>query len=262
MKLIGKGRTADVYLHDNKAIKVYHQDITEDWISYEYKVNQLASQFGGPKVYGYEKLEDKKGISFEYIDGVNLAEYLKKHPSRVRSIGKIMGGLHKEVHDATSEDFISQNDYFESQIRRNKYLDDLIKGRLLDHLKSLEGEKKLCHGDFHVENIMVSDRWRIIDWTNAYLGDPVSDFARTYMIMSSPTGTRRFSFYLSPLIRSLLKMLKRHYKRSYFKRSGRSKHLIRQWLVIQYAVRLNEDISEERAWLMSQMLFLMKKLGI
>lgn len=251
MKLIGKGRTADVYYSDGKAIKVYKEGISDSFIAYEYHVNDLAKGFG-PKVLNYES--SKRQISFEYLEGHVLAEHLKKHPSRVRSIAKIFGKLHKKLHEM-DVDLKNQEDYFSEQILRSKVLNDDIKERLIIHLKSLDNISKFCHGDYHLENVILSDQCRIIDWTNAYAGHPYSDIARTYMILSSPTAKKQVPIHLKAIVYHLMKIFKRHYLKAYevtFKG-------IRPWLPIVYACRLNEGIDEEKSWLISQVLYEMKK---
>jgi len=259
MKLIGKGRTADVYYHEGKAIKVFSNDISDEWVAYEYKVNEIASKSLGPKVYSMDKLDDKKAISFEYIDGELLSEHFKNHMSRCRSLGKVFGTLHYRMHQNKADELIDQKTYFSNQLKKIKILDEDIKERLLNHLDTLEDGHALCHGDYHIENIIISDTWRIIDWTNAYSGNPLSDVARTYMILKSPYVKTFVPWYLRGGLNTVVSMFTMHYFRSYRKESDITFKKMRVWLPIIYACRLNENIKEEKSWLLSQLLYEMNK---
>lgn len=258
MKLIGKGRTADVYLHNGKAIKVYREGISDEWISYELKINEIAHNFGGPKTYGYEKVNGLKGISFEYLDGQVLSDYLGSNPFRVRSIGKTFGKLHKRIHEGKTAALKNQKDYFGDQINKSKLLDSNIKNALMEHLNQLDDPEVLCHGDYHIENVMVADTWRVIDWTNAYSGNPLSDVARSMMILESPVIFKHRKWYERSIIRMMMKVIKRHYLRAY----GISSRKLRKWRPIVLAARLNEGISVEKTWLLSQLFKELKQQGI
>jgi aminoglycoside phosphotransferase (APT) family kinase protein len=46
------------------------------------------------------------------------------------------------------------------------------------------GPVAVCHGDFHPLNVVADgDRTTVLDWTNAGLGDPMGDLARSIMLM-------------------------------------------------------------------------------
>lgn len=48
----------------------------------------------------------------------------------------------------------------------------------------IEDKNVLCHLDYHFLNLMFAkDEYYIIDWINAKLGNPIYDFARTYVIL-------------------------------------------------------------------------------
>ena len=50
----------------------------------------------------------------------------------------------------------------------------------LNMLRQLPDDDKLCHGDFHPDNIIVApDGLVVVDWANAVCGHPLADVART-----------------------------------------------------------------------------------
>ena len=249
MKLIGKGRTANVYLHNGKAIKVFHGDISDEWIAHELKINEIAGQFGAPKTYGYENLDDRKGIAFEYLDGKVLSEYIQENPAEMRSIGRALGKLHKRVHEGESTELLSQKERYQGSISHNKLLSREMKHALLRHLESLPTKQNLCHGDFHIQNVIVTDTWRVIDWTNAYVGDPLSDVARSMMIMESPVMWQHAKWYLRPIIKMVMGSIRKQYIKAY----GCKKRELKQWRPIVLASRLHEGIAVEKDWLLAQL---------
>lgn len=81
------------------------------------------------------------------------------------------------------------NDICEMQIGQEK------KNLALEWLKDIPNKKNLLHLNFHFLNVMYADmRYYIIDWINARIGNPIYDYARSYVIMNE------FSYHLSKKI--------------------------------------------------------------
>lgn len=54
----------------------------------------------------------------------------------------------------------------------------------MKELKSLPEGDSVCHGDFHPDNVLLSDDdVTIIDWMDASRGNPLADIARTSIIL-------------------------------------------------------------------------------
>lgn len=63
-------------------------------------------------------------------------------------------------------------------------LDAKFKNTALKFLEEIEDKNNLCHLDYHPLNIMYSNnKYIVIDWCNAKLGNPIYDYARTYIIL-------------------------------------------------------------------------------
>ena len=91
-------------------------------------------------------------------------------------------------------------------------------------------DEKLCHGDFHFFNLIMSDhKVTIIDWVDASAGDIRADVYRTYLLYS------QFLVELADM-----------YMRLYCEKSGLSKDEIFQWAPIIAAARLSECVSSEK----------------
>ena len=67
-RLIGKGRTAEVYEWDEGwVLKLFYPHIPRGWVSYEAKVGSLVFDAGAPapRVGGCVELGDRAGIIYE-----------------------------------------------------------------------------------------------------------------------------------------------------------------------------------------------------
>jgi len=118
------------------------------------------------------------------------------------------------------------------QINSAKQLDKRQKSALLKKLDSMTYEKRLCHGDFHLFNLIMSDNNKvtIIDWVDSSAGDICADVCRTYLLYT------QFSTQIAEI-----------YLRLYCKKSGLSKEDILQWAPIIAAARLSENVSSEKS---------------
>jgi len=264
--LIGQGRTAEIYAYESdKVIKLYHSHIDESWIDHEHKINQIANQYNcpSPKVYEKIKIEERVGIIFERIDGSTVTDLLKKPWNKAEHIAMRTAAVHANIHkvsfgssghpfDENSIDLPRQNDYFKSKINDTDALSPEEKSEIIDYLSRLPEKLILCHGDLHTDNYIVMNRKHyVIDWTNAYIGNPASDIARSLLMMESPYGKE----FLPPLIRPFISFIVHAYNKS-FLRTYLSINNIKQgeinaWRLPVAAARLHENVPEEREWLLS-----------
>jgi len=109
---------------------------------------------------------------------------------------------------------------------------------------------RLCHGDFHPGNLMVSGQdIIIIDWIDASSGNPLADLARTTIIFQGAVETRQIP---NPWQRIMIRILHSRYLRDYFTLQPGGEGEYTRWLSIIAAARLSEGISELETWLLEQ----------
>ena len=71
----------------------------------------------------------------------------------------------------------------ERQIKSVHKLDEKQKENILNKLHSIKFDSRLCHGDFHPFNLILSEKnVSIIDWVDACSGDIRADVFRTYLL--------------------------------------------------------------------------------
>lgn len=178
--LIGQGKMAKVYLWNGFAYKCFNSDYPNDWIDYEIRIQNTISKTGLPTVNYYDS-EIPHSIKMDFIDGTTLGERIRKE--------KYKGGLEdllllfSQIHKIKDIDFPSLNPFLTREINKLN-IDDSMKQLAAGYICDIKDEKTLCHLDYHFLNLMYShDRYYIIDWINSKIGNPIYDYARTYVIL-------------------------------------------------------------------------------
>lgn len=180
-KEIGKGAQAVVYYYSGFAYKLYKNDYLKEWIRNEILIQDEINKTNLPVIKYYET-EDPNVIKMDFINGMTLGDRMlkEKYKNGVEDIIK----LQKEIHIITnlnlpSMKYCAINDIKLLQTDKNK------KEMALKFLEEIPDKKSLLHLDFHFMNIMCSnEKYYIIDWINAKIGNPIYDFARSYVIMN------------------------------------------------------------------------------
>lgn len=231
---IATGNTADVFLYNNKVIKLFKEYLPPTEATYEAKKQKFAYSCGlnVPRVFEVTKINGRQAIVMEYINGETLGQQIQNKMGSVEHYIDIFVNVQKEIHTVK----IHQDDEVESmaeklnrQINSAPTLGEEQKIKLLSRLSSLQYEPKLCHGDLHPYNLLVSNELiSIIDWVDASAGDPRADVCRSYLLFSS------YSHELAEL-----------YLRSYCDKTNLSEKAILEWLPIIAGARLNEKISPQ-----------------
>jgi len=129
-------------------------------------------------------------------------------------------------------------------------LPDTLKQVALEALAQLPEDTVLCHGDFHPDNIVLSARGPIIlDWTDATLGHPLADVARTALLMQHAAVPPHIPGRW--LIETGRALWYRLYLRRYCQLRSISPAQVNSWLLPVAAARLSEGIPEEEERLLA-----------
>jgi uncharacterized protein (TIGR02172 family) len=235
MEYIGNGAQADVYKDGSKAIKLFKYNINKAEVEYEVNLQKTAFDFGlpVPKIYDIIEIDNKFGIVMEYIEGIPVGNIILEDMTKleeylVKSI-EIQNNIHK-IETKTIHPMKDKLKYF---ISKADLLSEEDKNNILLKLENKVFENKLCHGDFHVLNLMqTSNEIKIIDWICASSGNPEADIYRTYLLYKMSMGE-----------------FAEHYLNTYCEIINLEKTKILSWSTIVAAARLGEyvkDKNEER----------------
>jgi aminoglycoside phosphotransferase (APT) family kinase protein len=167
--------------------------------------------------------------------------------------GGVLGRLHAVLNTAQAPDGIEPlKDRIARHLTEVAAVRPDLAERGLHALSLLPDDDRLCHGDFHPGNVIISPAGPIvIDWPNATRGDPAADVARTLLLLrlgelpeDSPAVLRRIE-------RIGRWLLKRGYTAAYERSSRIGRKRIDAWMLPTAIARLSEGITEEQPRLLA-----------
>ena len=263
LQLIAEGREAEIFAwEDGTVLRLLHNPNAQQKVEWEAHAMRAALAAGVrvPAVRGTTTVNGRPGLIMERIDGPDLLTLLGRRPWTVLSVAKTSGQVQARLHGVSAPDSLPA---LKAKLRDRIEASDLVPRHLaefaLSALSSLPDGDRLCHGDFHPGNIMMSDGEAVlIDWTDATRGDPNADFARSSLLLrlgDTPPGVTLLLRALAPTGRSILIS---SYERAYRRARPPDAKLVTQWEVPVAANRLAADIASVRPKLLR---FLEKRLA-
>ena len=261
LTLVGQGREAEVFLRpDGTILKLMRTANSEHSVRREAAVLATVRRALPivPAVLGTTVVDGRPGLIMERVPGTDLLSRLARRPWSLRQAATTLGTVHARLHALTAPmdlpDLRSQLRWRLEHICRPECgtLPDQLGSFALSILDRLPDGDAICHGDFHLANIMGTPAHpMVIDWPNASRGDPTADVARTLLLhrlASFPPGS---SPVLRPLAPSLAKVIYHRYLTTYRIYHELDDLKLRQWTIVHAAVRIGEPIESERATLIS-----------
>lgn len=230
---IAKGNTADIYLWDKKIIKVLKDYLPETEAIKEADKQRLAWKAGlpVPEVLDVIIIENRQAVVMEYITGDTLGNIMLKDLSHAAEYMRIAVETQIKIHAVKGDGYPLMKDKLASRISSAPLLDTALKKFLLEKLFAMKYEEGLCHGDFHVHNIIMHDKEPyIIDWVDASCGNISADVCRSYLLYS------QFSTELAKLYINL-----------YCEAAETNQNKILAWMPVIAGARLAENLSSENA---------------
>jgi aminoglycoside phosphotransferase (APT) family kinase protein len=226
---IAKGNTAEIYLCDNKVVKLFKEYFPNTESLYEAQKQKYAYSCGlhVPKVFEVTEIQGRQAIIMEYVEGESVGELLLNNLSKAEHYISICVSIQQKIHaiSVSSDEIEPMEERLYRQINSIHDLDEKQKGNILKKLDSITFEPRLCHGDFHPFNLIMSNGdVKIIDWVDASSGDIRADVFRTYLLYSQNSVE-----------------LAEMYLHIYCKKTGLLRDEIFQWAPIISAARLAES---------------------
>lgn len=177
--LVGEGKMAKVYHWNGFAYKCFDRNYPDDWIAYEVKIQKVVNELNLSTVRYYTS-EIPHSIKMDYINGITIADRVvkEKYKKGIEDLFSIQLKIHEnekvELPRLKPHLINHLNQYSKTQAQKEL---------AIQYISEIEDKDVLCHLDYHFLNLMfANDEYVIIDWISAKLGNPIYDFARTYII--------------------------------------------------------------------------------
>jgi len=253
-KPIAFGRTAEVYAwKDGWVLKLFHDWFPEESVRYEADLARAVQVAGLPVPAAGEivKIGDRLGLPYQRVEGSTMLEETNARPWTLPRSSRLLAELQAMMHDnSTVTGLPSQRQRLENKIRRAEVLSPALQAAALEALAAMPEGDRLCHGDFHPDNVLMTDHGPVvIDWIDATLGRPLADVARSSMILKGVSAPGSSASWAQKV---MVEWYHRIYLRHYFKLRPGGKGEYRAWRPIVAAARLSEGIAEIQDWLLSQ----------
>lgn len=229
---IAIGNTAKIYLHKNKVYKVFNDYFSESEALKESKKQKYAHSFGlpVPRIIDVKKINGRQAIIMEYIEGQSIGDLLSENMEKAEYYLNISVEIQQKIHKFEAHSIEHMTEKLRRQIESVEILDNSHKSTLIQKLNRMSFKSMLCHGDYHLFNLMMTNNSvTIIDWVDSSAGDIRADVYRTYLL---------YSHYSNKIAEMYLDL--------YCEKSNLAKEEVLQWAPIIAAARLAEKVPSEK----------------
>jgi uncharacterized protein (TIGR02172 family) len=253
---IAIGFTAEIFAwREGFVLKLFKQGRSRNSVEYEARLSRIvhASGLPVPAVGDIVEVDGRYGLELEWIDGRSMLEVLTQKPWLVTGYARQLAELQADMHTRSVPELPTQQEILIRKITQADRLSEDVRQAALKALEKFPEEDKLCHGDFHPGNILMTRRGPvIIDWIDATRGSPVMDVARSSLLFGG--GKPPASIPRARLLNIIQHPLYRIYLRRYLQLNRVDRHQLDQYIPIAAAARIDENIyfDEDRLLLIAQ----------
>ena len=246
------GRTAEIYAWEpGSVVKLYHDWFSDEAIEYEARIARAVHAAGVPTPAAGEiiQVNGRRGLVYERVEGESLLAIIRRQPWRTPAIARLLAELQFKMHQTALPALPSQRRRLQDKLKAAQALPPELKQVALQALEGLPDSDRVCHGDFHPDNVLLTAGGPlVIDWIDATSGEPMADLARTVLLTrygALPPGA------LGALLQILRRVFYRAYMVEYSRHAPGCAAEVRRWLPVIAAARLSENIPSEENTLLS-----------
>ena len=252
---IARGETAEIFAWDeDKILKLYHEGTSPGRAEQEALRASIAYDAGlnTPAVIDTFTVEDRQGVIFEKVHGVTMLEAILANPQKLVPYAHLLAELQSDMHTRSACKLPPQRQWLQHKIQNVSGLPAETKAALVTSLDRLQDDNAICHGDFHVENVLITaEEPVIIDWVDSTQGSPLLDVARTTSILRvgelPPTTNARHHQKLAEMRHLFYETYIEHYTQV----QSISRKAVARWEAPVVAARLSDGIgNDEKAELL------------
>lgn len=250
---IASGRTADVYpWGEGTVIKLFHRRIPFSDVLVEQRYASAAYSAGirTPAVHGIVRHRRRNGLVFDRVDGPTLMQEIWAKPEAMDEWARLLADLHVDLHRHRGAPGLpQQRERLTDKIAGCRLLSRHERDAVLDAIARLPDGDSFCHGDFHPANVMLTENGPvIIDWIDAFSGNPIADIARTSILILGHIEVE----LVDPTARTAVERFHEVYLQQCMAATPELRAEYEQWLPVVAAARLTERTAEQRDWLLAR----------
>lgn len=155
---IATGNTAELYLQHGKIVKLYHPQFPEGAAEYEANKQKIACSCGlcVPQILEVTHYNGRQAIVMEYVKGPTLGALIRQNPSLANRYLSLCTDMQLELHIKIAVGLEAMKGKLQRQLQAATVLDSDLQQKLLTRLAQMPMELRLCHGDFHMFNLIQS----------------------------------------------------------------------------------------------------------
>jgi hypothetical protein len=246
--MIAQGRQAEVYAWhgDDAVVKLYR----DGFGGHEAEAAALACLDGtriAPHLLDTVTIDGRTGLVLQRLDGIDMLTLLQRHPWRLLGLARMLAHAARRIHRVQAPaDLPELIEVLDERIAAAD-LESRLREFALRILGTLPPGDRLCHGDFHPGNAVVTaDGTSIIDWPAATRGTPAADFARTQLLLRQADPLPGTPLLFRMLLSAGRSMFADMFARTYRNAGPQPLSNVDAWTVVHAAARLAEGIPAER----------------
>jgi aminoglycoside phosphotransferase (APT) family kinase protein len=244
-EVVARGTRSSIHAYGSGAvIKVPHPTTPTEWILAEADYTEAVRAVGAavPRLLGIEEIAGRPATVWERIEGTSMWQRIVERPELSAELGQSLADIQLGLFALVPPLALpTQHDRLVSKIRKTAVVVDASLARALELLPAPAGPLRLCHGDLHPSNvILTNDGPVIVDWFDASRGDTVADVARTLLTLhgDGATAPRHLPGSDGPTLAAL--------KRAYLDRLrghlDLDDELLALWQAVQAVSRMSEGV--------------------
>lgn len=225
--------TKTIYRDGDKVVKIFNEGYSKANVLNE-ALNQARVEETGlniPRLHEVTKIDGKWAIVIDYIEGKTLQELMKENPEKKNEYIERLVDIQMEILSHRVPLLNKLKDKMHSKISMTQ-LDATTRYELHTRLDATPKHNKVCHGDLHPSNIIITkdDKAYIIDWAHVTQGNGAADAARIYLLFTLDGDTEAAETYLS----------------TFCQKTDTAKQYVQKWIPIVAASQLIKGIEEEK----------------
>jgi aminoglycoside phosphotransferase (APT) family kinase protein len=244
-EVVARGTRSWIHAYGHGAVaKVPRASTPTGWIYAEAEYAEAARAVGAPvpRLLGIEHINGRAASVWERVEGTPMWQFVVDQPKLSGDLGRLLADIQCALFELVPPVTLpAQRDRLAAKIRRSAATVDASLARALDLLPVPASPPRVCHGDLHPSNVILSRQGPVIvDWFDASRGDPIADVARTSMTLLGDGGSG--PRHLPGSDGRTLVALTKAYRSRLQERLELGDDLVARWEAIQAVARMAEGL--------------------